>query len=371
MSSGSTTADITIALSPEVGGTVEIDDDAPCSYPATITVDLRDTITIKAVPSAGYHFSGWSGEPTLDEHDNPVEVEVRGPMAITANFTADFCEFSSNDGAINIVIPDGTDALDEDGLPLTEVEFTVIKNPPQTQEVSIIGQAYDLEPDGATFDPPITLTWSYDPADIPEGVEAEEMISAYYDSESHGWIGLDSDVNPEKTIITAAIEHFSTFVITTSPASPAPVIPLSTTATFTVSSLSISPGEASTGEPVDISVLLTNTSELEGSYIMSLKIGGVTEETETVSLPGGASETVTFTIVKEETGDYDVDVSGLPGSFSVSPASLIVSPTPPPAAQQAPSPEINWFIIIPVLVAVFLAIFIPLWIRRRRDSFDW
>jgi len=348
---------------------VEIDDDAPCSYPTTVTVDLRDFITLKAVPAAGYHFSGWGGEPTLDEHDNPVEIEVRGPMAITANFTADFNEFTSKDGALSVVIPDGTAALDEEGVPLTEVEFTTAKNPPPAQAVSIIGQAYELEPDGATFDPPITLTWSYDPADIPKGVDAEEMTIAYYAGETDGWIELVSDVNPGENVITAPIEHLSTFALTT-PLASSPAPP-STAATFTVSSLSISPGEAVTGEAVDISVRLTNTSDIEGSYTLALKINEVTEETKAVTLPGGGSETVTFTTIRDETGDYAVDISGLPGSFSVNEASLTTSSTPPPTAQKAPSPGVNWFIIIPILVAVFLAIFIPLWIRRRRDSFDW
>jgi hypothetical protein len=251
------------------------------------------------------------------------------------------------------------------------VEFTVIKHPPQAQEVSIIGQAYEVEPDGATFDPPITLTWSYDPADIPEGFAEEEMIIAYYDSESSSWIGLDSEVDPKKTSITAPIEHLSTFALAVPSDSSPSTAAESTAATFTISSLSISPGEAVTDEPVDISVLLTNTSEIEGSYTLALKINGVTEETKTVSLPGGTSETVTFTTVKDESGDYDVDISGLPGSFSVSQASLAASPTPPPAAQETSSSGVNWTIVVPVLVAVFLAIFIPLWLRRKRDSFDW
>ena len=294
-------------------------------------------------------------------------------MEITANFTADFQEFVSDDGALDIIIPDGTDALDEDGLPLSEVEFNVIKKPPQDQEVNIIGRVYELEPDGATFDPPITLIWRYDPADIPEEFTAEEMIIVYYDSESSGWIGLDSNVTPEKTVITAPIEHLSTFALavpSASPSSPPPTLE-TTAATFTVSSMSISPVEVSTGESVDISVLLTNTSEVEGNYILALKIDGVTEETKTISLPGGESKTVTFTTSKEETGDYDVDVSGLPGFFSVSQASPDASPTPTPTTQKSSSPGVNWTIVVPVLVAVFLAIFIPLWLRKKRESFDW
>jgi len=33
---------------------------------------------------------------------------------------------------------------------------------------------YDLGPDGATFDPPITLMIMYDPDEIPEGYNEED-----------------------------------------------------------------------------------------------------------------------------------------------------------------------------------------------------
>ena len=345
---------------------MEIDEDAPCSYPATTTVDLRDYITLEAVPATGYHFTEWSGEPTVDEHANPLEIDVRGPMAITANFAPDFNEFASEDGMLNILIPEGTTALNGDGESLTSVEFSIAENPPPTQEVSIIGQAYNLEPDGATFDPAVTLIWGYDPADIPEGAAEEDLAIAYYDDDADDWVALASEIDPEDTAIMALVDHLTTFAIAAPVAPPPP----SLEATFTTSSLSISPGEVNPGEAVSISVLLTNTSDIEDSYTVTLKINGTIEKAKEVTLPGGARETVTFTTTQDKAGNYSVDVSGLPGSFTVREAGSTLSTTPPPT-QETPSSGVNWTILAPILTAVFLAIFLPLWLRRRRDHFDW
>ena len=50
--------------------------------------------------------------------------------------------------------------------------------PPPPKDTSIIGLAYNFGPDRATFDPPITLTRSYDPNDIPESVAEEDLVLA-------------------------------------------------------------------------------------------------------------------------------------------------------------------------------------------------
>lgn len=113
--------------------------------------------------------------------------------------------------------------------------------------------------------------------------------------------------------------------------------------------LTAKPVEAGIGESINISVLLTNTGEEEGSHPVTLEIEGVLEETKEITLAGGDSTTVTFTMTKDKAGTYSVDANGLPGSFTV------------PA-------RINWATLGPIiLVTVSLAIILPirLWRRRR------
>ena len=286
-------------------------------------------------------------------------------------------EFASDDGTLKIVVPKGTTALDDKGAPLTSLKFAIDDIPLVPTEADIIGPVYNLEPDGATFDPPITLIWGYNPADVPSGIAEEDLILAYYDEDSNEWVKLSSEVNLANNVITASVDHFTDFAViaaaspptTPPPPSPTTAVP----AAFTTSSLSISPLEINTGESVSISVLVTNTGEEQSSYTVTLKINEAIEETKEATLAGGASETVTFTTSQDEVDTYSVDVNGLPGSFVVKEA---LTPALPVEPEPAPPPStflsgINWLIYGPAIaVVIFLAI--VLIVRRRRQiPFDW
>ena len=346
-------------VSPLGSGSIEVDGDAPCSlnsYPDSIGIETGDNVLLEAIPESGYHFVNWSGEPIWDgestSSENPTEVRVINAMDITAHFAADSNEFISEDKIISITIPDGVTALDGEGNPLTDVEFVAIESVPDPPEgVGIVGPFYQLGPDGATFDPPVTLTWSYDPADIPTGVAEEELGIAYYDEDAARWQELESMVHPATNTITAPVGHFTTFAVI-APPSTAP-------AAFTIGSLSISPPEVSAGEPVAISLLVTNTGEVAGSHTITLKINGVIAETVEVTVAGGASETATFTASQDETGIHSVDVNGLSGSFTVKEEA-----SPPPA----PPGERNWWLIGGIIAAVATVIAVPLVYRWRRRS---
>lgn len=313
-------------------------------------------VVLEAIPEPGYHFVNWSGEPIWDgestSSENPTEIRVINALDITAHFAADSNEFISEDKIISITIPDGATALDGEGNLLTNVEFVAIESVPDPPEsVSVVGLPYQLGPDGATFDPPVTLTWNYAPADIPTDIAEEDMVITYYDKDAASWQELESMVNPGTNTITAPVDHSTTFAI---------IAPLSTVpAAFTVGSLSISPSEVSAGELIAISLMVTNTGEVAGNHTATLKINGLIAETVEVTVAGGASETVTFTTSHDETGTHSVDVNGLSGYFTVK---EVASPSP------APSSEHNQWLIIGVITAVATAIAAPLVYRWRRRS---
>jgi len=99
-------------------------------------------------------------------------------------------------------------------------------------------------------------------------------------------------------------------------------------AVFTCSDLSISPGEVNIGETVTISLLVANTGDVSGSHAVTLKINGAKEAERSVSIAAGGSETVTFSVTKDDVGSYSVAVDGLSGSFTVVAPEL---PSPPAA----------------------------------------
>ncbi len=276
-------------------------------------------------------------------------------------------EATSGDGNLTMNIPEGTVALDKDSDRLETLEVTINETPPDPPEDAyIIELAYDFTPDGATFDPPITLTWSYDP-DLPEGVAEEDLVVAYYDEATGEWVELDGVVDTENNLITASVAHFTTFAIIGSVPEEEEVVeeePVGeeeeeeeiTPAAFSVSSLSVLPAEVEPGEPVTITVSVSNTGGESGSYTVVLKIDGVKEAEETVTVAAGESQDVSFSVTREEADSYAVAVDGLSGSFTV------VAPVVVPPAK----PGINWPLIggiIGGVIVVGLGIFF--WMRRR------
>jgi len=241
----------------------------------------------------------------------------------------------SEDGKVNLVINEDAVGKTKDDEPLSEISIAAMGEPPATPtDSSAIGLTYDLGPDEATFDPPITLILTYDPDEIPKGVSEENLVIAMWDEDAGEWITLEGcSVDPVTHTIMAPVSHFTAFTI----------LAFTSPAAFTVGALTVSPTEADIGETVTISLLVTNTGDLAGSYEVTLKIGNVAIATKDVTLAGGASQTVTFTTDRDIAGTYAVNVDGLSGTFAVK-TSLTPVPTEP----------INWALIVWIIVGVLI-----------------
>lgn len=105
-----------------------------------------------------------------------------------------------------------------------------------------------------------------------------------------------------------------------------------TPAEFTVSDLKITPTTVNPNRVVSVSVLLTNTGDLQGTYELTLNINGVPSRNERVKLDGGASQTVTFNLQIAAPGGYSVSIGSLSGTF------FVVPPTPTTPSPTTPSP---------------------------------
>jgi len=275
---------------------------------------------------------------TIEEEERPVRgggaaaaaiyidtnlfgIEGSFPISSTGEIQ-ETIEATSADGMLTITIPKGTIALDEDGDPLDNLTAEVDESPcDPPEDAHIIGLTYDFGPDGATFDPPISFTWSYDPDALLEEVAQEDLVIAYCDEDDNEWVELDCVVDTENHIITASVPHFTTFSI----------IGEIRPAAFTLSPLDISPTKVAPGEKVNISTLVANTGGMEGSYTVVLTINGVKEAEGSVTIAAGSSQGVSFSVTKEEGGIYRVIVDGLSGSFTV----VAPAPAPPPPAPPA------------------------------------
>ncbi|MFC2065829.1 CARDB domain-containing protein [Chloroflexota bacterium] len=224
----------------------------------------------------------------------------------------------SEDKVSKLTIAKNTIAKNKAGSLLHHITMKPMTQPPATPaDSSFATLVYDFGPDGATFDPPVTLTITYDPDDLPKGVDEKNLIIAMWDSAASKWVELDSTINPGDNTITAPVSHFTAFTVvaSTHPAS------------FTVSELTVTPGEVNIKEKVTISVLVSNSGDLSDSYKATLKIDNKVAETKEVTVAGHDSEKIVFTTAMDAAGTYTINVDGLTGKFVVERPSAFTTST--------------------------------------------
>ena len=96
-------------------------------------------------------------------------------------------------------------------------------------------------------------------------------------------------------------------------------------AEFTLSNLTVDPNQMDAGDPVSISVNVTNVGETEGNYTVELLINNSTMANVTLDLSPLESNVTMFTDVETVEGNYTVQVGELSGSFKVNPAPIETS----------------------------------------------
>jgi hypothetical protein len=82
-------------------------------------------------------------------------------------------------------------------------------------------------------------------------------------------------------------------------------------AAFDLGALELTPNPAKAGEPLDVSVLLTNSGDTTGTHAVRLSIDGKVAETQEATLAGGQATTVYFSIAAPGAGRHTVAVDEL------------------------------------------------------------
>lgn len=98
-------------------------------------------------------------------------------------------------------------------------------------------------------------------------------------------------------------------------------------AEFSLTSLYIVPKEVVAGEATTVSAQVENIGGTEGTYAVILTVDGVTVEAKDVTITPGSSTVVTFSLVKEAPGTYEISVGNLR-------LTLIVKEKPVPAVKE-------------------------------------
>lgn len=174
-----------------------------------------------------FSLSGLSGTLT---------VNSAGTVQSTAKLTG-------TDGKVIFDIPAGTTLKTASGNPITSITMAVPDTIPAAPSGKTIVFARNFGPDGATFDPPITLSLTYEESTLPAGVQENDLVIAFWDGAE--WVILESTVNAEADTVSAQVSHFTMFgILAQLPAStptPTPTTPATPTTPTTPTTPPVTP----------------------------------------------------------------------------------------------------------------------------------
>ena len=340
-------------------------------------------IALLALPAAPFNgaFTGTAfgyGAVIEPEPTPPGTTDVSDATDSQGVFTEEVTAVS-DDNLLSATIEQNTVGQTAEGEPLGNITITQMTAPPAPPtDTTVIGLTYDLGPDGATFDPPLDLSFSFDASLIPAGADPASMRVAYWDGSE--WVVL-----PNQTIdmvtgeIRVPVSHFTEFQI----------ISYTAAAAFSASNLTVSPTSIEAGDMVTLSVTITNTGDLSGSYRVEFRIGNVIHH-QRITLAGGTSQDVTVEVREGFVGENTVTVADKSATYTivdtpvVTPTPPAPTPTPPapnptpappapapapspaPAPPPAPEPEpTNWLLFGIAIAAVVVGAGFVLWYGRR------
>ena len=123
------------------------------------------------------------------------------------------------------------------------------------------------------------------------------------------------------------------------------VLSSSAPAEFQVSNLQVSPEEVEPGEEVTVSLTVTNIGDEAGTHTVVLLLDDTELDSDSVTVNGGDSTQLSFTISSIDEGSHTIEVEELTGQFSV-----IVQPEPP----GFPWIWVDLLIVVVVIAAVYI-----------------
>jgi YVTN family beta-propeller protein len=330
-------------------------------------------------------FSGGSnigGSSTSSQSSKPVAISG---LKSSSDLTLDAfgragaaVQLQTDDGNFIFDIPKDTILCDSTNAPLNNISAAVISNPPMPSSPRSILMAFEFGPEGACFNPSITLTVPLNNKTLPEGTIKDSLALAYWDGKS--WITIDSKIDPAAGTIAAQISHFSQWALL------AAVIP---PAKFSLSDLKLSADKIKPGEMITIRTSVDNTGGSSGKCAVILKVNDTTVASKDITLEPGSSQIITFSVSKDIPGDYIIDINGKTAKFRVdlpvieitaeaSPSIVqsAVTSMPTPATQRAltpaPTPEKKnsnlWIMAIAGVVIAGLVVAGMLIWRPRKNT---
>jgi hypothetical protein len=134
-------------------------------------------------------------------------------------------QLTSSDAKFTLDIGAGTILHDSAGNEFSSFSATSVASPPAAPAGSAVVFAYNFEPSGANFNPPITLKMKYDLNAFPVGTNENEIYIAWWDGTQ--WQTLVGTVDAANDTVSVLVYHFTQFALMRkqSAAAPTPAVP--------------------------------------------------------------------------------------------------------------------------------------------------
>jgi hypothetical protein len=120
-------------------------------------------------------------------------------------------QISTQDGRLTLVIPAGVAIWNAAGAAQPYLSETTLVDPPQAPTGRSILTAFEMGPNGVTFNPAITMTITYADNQVPGGAIESEIYPAWWDGSQ--WVKIDSAVDPSTNTVTMKVSHFTSFAL--------------------------------------------------------------------------------------------------------------------------------------------------------------
>ncbi|MDA1349444.1 MAG: hypothetical protein O3A47_11380, partial [Chloroflexi bacterium] len=217
--------------------------------------------------------------------------------------------------------------------PTARVEFEIDTSPPRIASIGLDA------PDGET----VSLTWTTDEPSI--------AFVEYGLTENYGQSTAPGDSALSHAAEIGDLAPGETYHFRVRATDPAGNEGLSENRTFVVTAdsrvevqeLTVSVSTVAPGEDVTVTATVTNIGNVSANYSFPLSVNGDAVDTAQGVLAVGESVEVSFVLVEEDDGTFEVEVGGLTGSFTVVTPVIVatadVSPTITPETAVATSAQ--------------------------------
>lgn len=171
-----------------------------------VTLDFDAQKSVNYTKGDGFHLKPVIKVEKITEYDAAGWITPEGGNVTTF------------DGVLNIQVPAG--AVSQNIIVTAEkADISALPAPDDTLES--VGIAYDLGPDGQTFNSPVLLSFHYNEADLVNVGSEEDLVLYWYDETTAAWEEVPSTVLASADTVQAWVNHFSLYALFILPKLPA------------------------------------------------------------------------------------------------------------------------------------------------------